>query len=151
MAELVGVEQKEVETQVSRPIEEALSTVEGVVSIESRSRAGISDVVLEFDWDTSMGAAMQDVRRREGRAASEVHPEWRVSVTRDPTDNGEGQHDAPPVETGQHAGIEPEIAAARLEQTGQPGAVSARGEAAGLRRAADVVLEVLEQRGKDRD
>ena len=29
-----------------RPIEEALSTVEGLVNIESRSRAGISDVVL---------------------------------------------------------------------------------------------------------
>ncbi len=59
-----GAAPEEVETQVSRPIEEALSTVEGVVSIESRSRAGISDVVLEFDWDTSMGAAMQDVRER---------------------------------------------------------------------------------------
>ncbi len=62
--EYEGAAPEEVETQVSRPIEEALSTVEGVVSIESRSRAGISDVVLEFDWDTSMGAAMQDVRER---------------------------------------------------------------------------------------
>jgi len=62
--EYEGAAPEEVETQVSRPIEEALSTVEGVVSIESRSRAGISDVVLEFDWDTPMGAGMQDVRER---------------------------------------------------------------------------------------
>ncbi|MSQ01739.1 MAG: efflux RND transporter permease subunit [Myxococcales bacterium] len=59
-----GAAPEEVEAQVSRPVEEALSTVEGVVSIESRSRAGLSDVVLEFDWDTPMGAAMQDVRER---------------------------------------------------------------------------------------
>lgn len=59
-----GAAPEEVEAQVSRPIEEALSTVEGIVSIESRSRAGISDVVLEFGWGTSMGGAMQDVRER---------------------------------------------------------------------------------------
>jgi HAE1 family hydrophobic/amphiphilic exporter-1 len=59
-----GAAPEEVEAQVSRPVEEALSTVEGVVSIESRSRAGTSDVVLEFAWDTPMGAAMQDVRER---------------------------------------------------------------------------------------
>jgi HAE1 family hydrophobic/amphiphilic exporter-1 len=62
--EFPGAAPEEVETQVSRPIEEALSTVEGLVGIESRSRAGSSDVVLEFDWDTSMAAASQDVRER---------------------------------------------------------------------------------------
>jgi HAE1 family hydrophobic/amphiphilic exporter-1 len=59
-----GAAPEEVEAQVSRLVEEALSTVEGLVSIESRSRAGTSDVVLEFAWDTSMGGAMQDVRER---------------------------------------------------------------------------------------
>ncbi|MFZ5482504.1 MAG: efflux RND transporter permease subunit [Myxococcota bacterium] len=62
--EYAGAAPEEVEAQVSRPIEEALSTVEGLVEVESRSRAGISDVVLEFDWDTEMGAASQDVRER---------------------------------------------------------------------------------------
>lgn len=62
--EYAGAAPEEVEAQVSRPVEEALSTVEGLVEIESRSRAGISDVVLEFDWDTSMSAASQDVRER---------------------------------------------------------------------------------------
>ena len=59
-----GAAPEEVEAQVSRLVEEALSTVEGVVAIESRSRAGTSDVVLEFAWDTPMGGAMQDVRER---------------------------------------------------------------------------------------
>lgn len=62
--EFPGAAPEEVETQVSRPIEEALSTVEGLVGIESRSRAGASDVVLEFDWGTSMAGASQDVRER---------------------------------------------------------------------------------------
>lgn len=62
--EYSGAAPEEVENQVSRPIEEALSTVEGLVEIESRSRAGVSDVVLEFDWDTSMNGASQDVRER---------------------------------------------------------------------------------------
>jgi HAE1 family hydrophobic/amphiphilic exporter-1 len=62
--EYAGAAPEEVEAQVSRPIEEALSTVEGLVEIESRSRAGISDVVLEFDWDTPMNGASQDVRER---------------------------------------------------------------------------------------
>ncbi len=62
--EYVGAAPEEVEAQVSRPIEEALSTVEGLVSIESRSRAGISDVVLEFDWKTPMNGASQDLRER---------------------------------------------------------------------------------------
>lgn len=62
--EYAGAAPEEVEAQVSRPLEEALSTVEGLVEIESRSRAGISDVVLEFDWDTAMNGASQDVRER---------------------------------------------------------------------------------------
>lgn len=62
--EYAGAAPEEVESQVSRPIEEALSTTEGLVEIESRSRAGMSDVVLEFDWDSSMAAATQDVRER---------------------------------------------------------------------------------------
>lgn len=60
--EYPGAAPEEVEAQVSRPIEEALATVEGLVSIESRSRAELSDVVLEFDWDTPMSQAAQNVR-----------------------------------------------------------------------------------------
>ncbi len=62
--EYAGAAPEEVESQISRPIEEALSTVEGLVEIESRSRAGVSDVVLEFDWEVGMNSAVQDVRER---------------------------------------------------------------------------------------
>ncbi|MBW1877482.1 MAG: efflux RND transporter permease subunit [Deltaproteobacteria bacterium] len=57
-----GAAPQEVETQVSRPVEEALATLDGLVTIESRSRAGSSDVVLGFDWGTDMGAAVQTIR-----------------------------------------------------------------------------------------
>ena len=62
--EYPGAAPEEVETQVSQPLEEALSTSDGLVGIESRSRAEQSDVVLEFDWGTDMGAASQGVRER---------------------------------------------------------------------------------------
>lgn len=62
--EFPGAAPEEVENQVSRPVEEALSTVDGLVEIESRSRAESSDVVLEFDWDTDMDGAAQDIRER---------------------------------------------------------------------------------------
>jgi HAE1 family hydrophobic/amphiphilic exporter-1 len=62
--EFPGAAPEEVESQVSRPIEEALSTVDGLVEIESRSRAESSDVVLEFDWGTDMDSAAQSLRER---------------------------------------------------------------------------------------
>lgn len=62
--EYPGAAPEEVESQVSRLIEEALSTTDGLVSIESRSRAEVSDVVLEFDWGSDMGSAAQSVREK---------------------------------------------------------------------------------------
>ena len=62
--EVPGAAPEEVESSVSRPIEEALATTEGLVEIESRSRAGMSDVVLQFTWGADMDRASQDVRER---------------------------------------------------------------------------------------
>mgnify|MGYP002640987614 CR=1 FL=1 len=62
--EVPGAAPEEVEEQVSRPIEEALATVQGLVELESRSRAELSDVVLDFGWGTDIDQAAQDVRER---------------------------------------------------------------------------------------
>ncbi len=59
--EYPGAAPEEVENDVSRPIEEALGVIGGLRRISSVSRAGISDVVLEFSWDTPMSRAIQDV------------------------------------------------------------------------------------------
>ncbi len=59
--EYPGAAPAEVEDNVSRSLEELLGVVTGLTRIESISRAGASDVVLEFAWDTDMDEASQDV------------------------------------------------------------------------------------------
>ena len=58
--EYPGAAPEEVENDISRPLEEALGIVSGLRRISSVSRAGLSDVVLEFAWDTDLSAATQD-------------------------------------------------------------------------------------------
>lgn len=58
--EYSGAAPEEVEKDISRPIEEALGVISGLRRISSVSRAGVSDVVLEFSWETSMSKAVQD-------------------------------------------------------------------------------------------
>ncbi|MBV2128575.1 efflux RND transporter permease subunit [Arsukibacterium indicum] len=62
--EYVGAAPAEVEQLVSKPIEEALGIVKGVHKVQSVSRSGRSDVVLEFDWGTDMDLAMLEVREK---------------------------------------------------------------------------------------
>ncbi|MBA4157562.1 MAG: efflux RND transporter permease subunit, partial [Gemmatimonadetes bacterium] len=59
-----GVGPQEIENLVSRPIEEAVSVVQGVQQVTSRSRPGRSDVTLTFRWGTDMDFAGLDVRER---------------------------------------------------------------------------------------
>jgi HAE1 family hydrophobic/amphiphilic exporter-1 len=58
--EYPGAAPEEVENDVSRPVEEALGVVGGLRRISSISRAGVSDVVLEFNWGVEMTEAIQD-------------------------------------------------------------------------------------------
>ncbi len=60
--EFEGAAPEDVEKLVTRPVEERLSIVNGVVELSSVSSAGLSEVVLEFKWGTNMDIAMQDVR-----------------------------------------------------------------------------------------
>ena len=58
--EYPGAAPEEVENDISRRIEEQLGVVSGLNEISSISRAGVSDVVLEFIWGTSMVDAIQN-------------------------------------------------------------------------------------------
>jgi len=58
--EYPGAAPEEVENDISRRIEEQLGVVSGLNEISSISRAGVSDVVLEFMWGTSMVDAIQN-------------------------------------------------------------------------------------------
>jgi HAE1 family hydrophobic/amphiphilic exporter-1 len=62
--ELPGAAPLEVENLITRPIEEAAGVIRNVRSVRSVSRAGQSDVVLEFTWGTDMDFAGIDVRER---------------------------------------------------------------------------------------
>ncbi|HWB77591.1 MAG TPA: efflux RND transporter permease subunit [Nannocystaceae bacterium] len=57
----------EIEELVTRPIEERVGAVPGVVKVESVSREGQSDVVLDFAWGTPMDQAMAEVREKLDR------------------------------------------------------------------------------------
>ncbi len=62
--EYPGAAPEEVENDISRPIEEALGVIGGLRKISSVSRAELSDVVLEFSWDTKISDATQSVLER---------------------------------------------------------------------------------------
>ncbi|MCP3980595.1 MAG: efflux RND transporter permease subunit [bacterium] len=59
--EYPGAAPEEVENDISRPVEEALGVIGGLRRISSISRAGVSDVVLEFSWESEMSDMTQDV------------------------------------------------------------------------------------------
>lgn len=65
--EYPGSAPEEVENSISRPIEQLLGVVNNLESIYSISKAGQSDVVLEFSWDTDINQALMDVREQLGR------------------------------------------------------------------------------------
>jgi hydrophobic/amphiphilic exporter-1 (mainly G- bacteria), HAE1 family len=62
--EYPGAAPAEIENLLSRPIEEAVGVVRGVRIVRSVSRAGQSDVTLEFTWGTQMDYAALDVREK---------------------------------------------------------------------------------------
>jgi HAE1 family hydrophobic/amphiphilic exporter-1 len=58
-----GASPEDMETLVTRPLEEAVSAVKGVKSVNSESKQGSSVVTVEFDWGKDMEQAETDVRR----------------------------------------------------------------------------------------
>ncbi|MEE9464630.1 MAG: efflux RND transporter permease subunit [Candidatus Neomarinimicrobiota bacterium] len=62
--EYLGAAPAEVENLISKPVEEAVGIVKNVMKVSSISRAGQSDVLLEFDWGTNMDFASLEVREK---------------------------------------------------------------------------------------
>ncbi|WP_342804514.1 efflux RND transporter permease subunit [Alteromonas sp. M12] len=60
----VGAAPGEIEQLVTKPVEEAVGIVKGVRKVTSASKAGQSDVVLEFEWGTEMDMASLEVREK---------------------------------------------------------------------------------------
>lgn len=64
ISQYTGVGPFDIETVVTRPIEETLATVENMKKITSQSAQGLSLVSLEFEWGTDMNQAEIDVRNQ---------------------------------------------------------------------------------------
>ncbi|MBN1878823.1 efflux RND transporter permease subunit [bacterium] len=62
--EMEGTPPEEIENLISRPVEEVLGIVGNLQQITSVSRAGLSDVIVEFQWNTPMDKALMDVREK---------------------------------------------------------------------------------------
>lgn len=60
----IGAAPGEIEQLVSKPIEETIGVVKGVRTVTSSSKAGQSDVLLEFEWGTDMDLASLEVREK---------------------------------------------------------------------------------------
>lgn len=57
-----------IETQITEPIEESVNRVEGIRSLSSVSRDGVSAVTVEFDLETDLETAANDIRDQVSQA-----------------------------------------------------------------------------------
>lgn len=57
-----GANASDVETNVTRPLEDAFNTVDNLKEITSVSSDNLSVISLEFDWDTDLNEASNDIR-----------------------------------------------------------------------------------------
>ncbi|MDC3283141.1 efflux RND transporter permease subunit [Planctomycetota bacterium] len=62
-----GAAPNDIEERITDRLEDALSTVGNLVNIHSSSRAEVSEIYMEFAWDTQLPMAVQDVRERLDR------------------------------------------------------------------------------------
>ena len=63
-----GASPEVVESDVSKPIEAALNTINGIKNIRSYSFEGSSVVIAEFELDVDTAKSVQDVRDKVGDA-----------------------------------------------------------------------------------
>ena len=59
-----GVGPYEVESRVTKPIEETISTLNGVDHVSSISTEGLSFVVVSFSWSTDVDSLLPDIREK---------------------------------------------------------------------------------------
>ncbi|MEN9826457.1 MAG: hypothetical protein RI953_2202, partial [Pseudomonadota bacterium] len=128
--DLKGAAPEEMEQLVSRPIEDALSTVTDVSSIRSVSREGMSYVILEFNQGTDIKFQEMQVRAKVGNIRKRL-PE----AASEPIVNRQDPDETPIIEialTGKRPSSElstfaDEIVARRIRQIEGVGEVNIRG------------------------
>ncbi|WP_413557375.1 efflux RND transporter permease subunit [Bdellovibrio sp. HCB209] len=71
---LQGAAPEIMETSVVDPVEDALSSVEGVQRISSVSKTGIANITIEFDLDRNIDVALQEVQTKVAQAQRLLPP-----------------------------------------------------------------------------
>lgn len=61
-----------VETKITQLLEDRISGIEGIKSVTSNSRVGRSNITIEFELDSNIDAATNDVRDRISRALNNL-------------------------------------------------------------------------------
>ena len=88
-----GASPDAIETEITRPIEQALNGIAGVKMIRSNSLEGRSETVVEFQLDADMARAMQDVRDK----VAAVQPASRATPSRRYVQRFDGDNAQPTV------------------------------------------------------
>ncbi len=82
IAQTPGLAVKDVEVSVTRPIEEQVSVVLGVIRVRSKSVRGASEINVDFSPGTNMIQALNDVRARMAELGSQLPPGTSTIVER---------------------------------------------------------------------
>ena len=54
----------EIETMITRPVEEAVATMSGIKRLRARSYDNMAEVIVEFDWDENLKAKSIEAREK---------------------------------------------------------------------------------------
>ncbi len=76
---------EEVENLITRPVEEVVGVLSGLQGIHSVSRAGTSEVTLEFDWGSDMDVLSMEVREKLDRLILPEEAEDPIVLRFDPS------------------------------------------------------------------
>lgn len=69
-----GAGPEEVETLITRPMEQSIGSVQGVERLSSQSAEGSSSVRVQFAWGTNLDPAIGDIRARLERLRNDMPP-----------------------------------------------------------------------------
>jgi multidrug efflux pump len=70
-----GANSEVIESQITEPLEEAISGIAGIRSLKSVSTEGRSSITVEFDLSVDLEAAANDVRDKVSRAVRRLPPD----------------------------------------------------------------------------
>jgi len=72
MTVYTGTSPEEIEKLITKPIEEQVSTIAGIKRLSSRNMEGVSIVVAEFNFETDIKFAVQNMREKVALARNRL-------------------------------------------------------------------------------